>query len=369
MPQSPLASGNANCLSPAASGGPVPVPKSPVDEIMRAHRARKSIRAAPIRQKRTASQTKKRAVLVGPAYCNTLRLKNFKGSTDDISMLYNLLNLELGFKSEDIWVLTDEPRAVVGAAYRLVPTRENILNSMRWLVQNSCRGEELVFCFSGHGQKVITGEFDDEVQYDCILPTDYPSSESIKAEEIQEILVQGLADGATLTSLFNCRHSSQMMGLPYVHVPTKFGRRAFTLSEKLEEPDGFLILNPDAEPSNAWPFSKSRKERHEIRKKIAEIRREKQASSCFANGNVICISNIPESDGLPKPRSIENPLIGSIVRYLSHCVSEKEEVSYKSVLCAMSSWMVSRADFRLPQLSSSHPIRADGNISVLGQHR
>lgn len=367
VPLSPLANGSGNPRSTLTNGNPTGFSTRLENNVVEIMTEQRNMNLS-LRKHQANSRILKRAVLIGATYSGTKGIKTLKGNVQDVSMLFDLLTFHLGFKPEDIWVLTDEPRAVVGAAYKLVPTRENIMNSMKWLVRNSRKGEELVFSFSGHGHNFTSDIFDQAVQDEGILPSDYPVSDAIKAGEIHDVLVQGLADGATLTSFLNCRHSAKMMCLPFVHVAAKTGKRSFVLSEQLEERNGQTFITTDVATSTAWPFTRIRRQRHEIRRKVAQARREKLAASCFANGTVICISSEIQADLQNSPQqTAANVMIFAFVRYLKHCVSKREKPSYATVLCAISSWMAARGEQQFPQLSSSHNISPESVISFLSR--
>lgn len=72
------------------------------------------------------------------------------------------------YKSEDMVILMDDP----SFGWRQQPTRQNILEAMRWLVSGAQPNDSLFFHYSGHGgqAKDVSG---DEVSmytveyYDC----------------------------------------------------------------------------------------------------------------------------------------------------------------------------------------------------------
>lgn len=337
-------------------------PLTKQDPVRRAPR-----KSLPPRAKASSSRAAKRAVLVGINYAGTPNMETLEGSDKDVSILHELLTSKLGFQNENIWVLTDKPRAVVGAAVRYLPTRENVLNSVKWLVCNSRRGDKLMFSFSGHGQREKDEYSKPVPRSECILASDFPMSDPITAEEIHKTLVQDLPDGATLTALFDCRYSAGIMQLPFMYASFKTGKGSFTLCETAEGPNGETVV-VDAKPVRRLKML-LRRERLEARKRVALQRRENLAASCFANGTVVCISSVAEQDkeGASSLAAdfLNSALTTAFVRYLKHCISTDLQASYNTVLCAMSAWMAANGITCLPQLSCSHSLSPDSTVALL----
>lgn len=306
----------------------------------------------------------KKAILISVSYANTGGARKLE-SCANLSLLYDLLILHLGFTKENVWVLTDEPRAVPGAA-TFFPTRANIVNGMRWLVRNSGKGDQLMFSFSGHGCRIESEDtqapFDD-----CILPSDHPSSRPITEREITDILVQTLDARATLTTLFDCRNSALVMKLPYVHVVAKGAKGSFTMQEELELPGADSTR--DVVLNSVLRFSRIKKGNIDSRKKVAEERRNSVALSCFDNGTVICISARaepkPESSAFGSTATNHGALTSAFVSYMRYSATQKKKASYSSVLCAMSTWLLSKGEDRLPQFSSTHNVSPDMVVTLL----
>lgn len=308
----------------------------------------------------------KKAVLINANYKNTEGVRKLE-SCSSLSSLYDLLVLNLGFSRENVWVLTEEPRAVPGAA-TFSPTRANIVNGMRWLVSNSSQGDQLMFSFSGHGCRVVRNTHPNGID-DCILPSDYPTSNPIAENEINEILVQNLRNGATLTTLFDCRNSARLMKLPYVHVMAKRAKGTFFLREEFELPNAVSGSARGVVLKSVLRFSRIKKENLDLRKKVAEERRNTVAAACFDNGTVICItaSSAPEDDSssIASAPANHGALTSAFVSYMRYSATQKNKPSYSSVLCAMSSWLFSNGGDRLPQLSSTHNVSPDMTVTLL----
>lgn len=308
----------------------------------------------------------RKAVLIHACYINTEGAQRLR-SQSNLASMYDLLVLSLGFSRGNVWVLTDEPKTIPGAV-NFTPTRGNILNSMRWLVKGSSAKHQLLFCFSGHGCRVLKERNPVAVFEDCILPCDYPMSSPISETEIKQILVQNLRNGATLTSLLDCQNSAQLMNLPYIHAAARGAKGSFFLREEPEAQRFTSASTPGVVLNSVLRFSKLKRGGAEQRRMAAQERRNANAATCFDNGTVICISWSFETESECPSISSSPPnhgcLTHAFVRYLKHSAAEKSKPSYSTALCAMSAWLSSRGG-NLPQFSSTHKVSPDKPISLL----
>jgi hypothetical protein len=111
------------------------------------------------------------------------------------------------FAESDIVLLTDD-----ASSARSRPTRENILNAMRWLVRDACPNDSLFFHYSGHGAQVPDKDGDEDDGMDeIIFPLDFKRAGYIVDDEMHAIMVRPLPIGCRLTALFDvCR-------FPFIH--------------------------------------------------------------------------------------------------------------------------------------------------------
>lgn len=92
------------------------------------------------------------------------------------------------------------------------PTRENILNGMRWLIENSSENDTLFFHYSGHGTNTMDYSGDEIDGLDeAICPLDF-SSGLITDDDIYKIFSQGKGK---IICVFDCCHSGTIMDLKY----------------------------------------------------------------------------------------------------------------------------------------------------------
>ncbi|KAI0721801.1 caspase domain-containing protein [Fomitopsis betulina] len=178
------------------------------DRAVASRYAHSRSRALPVPSKCTG---RKKALCIGINY--TGQRKELHGCVNDARNVRKFLMKNWGFKSENIFVLTDD------AAYRhQQPTRGNILDAMRWLVQDASSHDSLVFHYSGHGGQ--TRDLDgDEVDGldEVIFPVDYKHAGHIVDDEMHVIMVRDLPNGCRLTALFDSCHSGSALDLPYLY--------------------------------------------------------------------------------------------------------------------------------------------------------
>jgi len=128
-----------------------------------------------------------------------------------------------GYRVEDTVMLTDDTRDA-----RKLPTRENILQAMRWLVTDAQPNDSLFFHYSGHGGETRDTSGDEADGYDeTIYPLDFKESGMIIDDDMHTILVQSLPAGCRLTAIFDCCHSGSALDLPYM----------YTTEGKIKEPN------------------------------------------------------------------------------------------------------------------------------------
>lgn len=150
---------------------------------------------------------KRRALLIG---CNYVGQKaELRGCINDTRSLRDLLMKTYGWKSDQIRILTDE-------TYHCRPTRRNIENACRWLVQDAKPGDIFFFSFSGHGgQQEDPNGFEEDGMNETLLPLDFKNAGQISDDMLNQLLVQTLPSGAKLTAVIDACHSGSGLDLPF----------------------------------------------------------------------------------------------------------------------------------------------------------
>ncbi|KAF0899233.1 hypothetical protein E2562_015897 [Oryza meyeriana var. granulata] len=155
---------------------------------------------------------RKRALLVGVSYRGTSY--ELEGTVNDVDCMRRLLGESFGFPGESILVLTeklgdDDPSRL--------PTRENLLRAMRWLVEGCDAGDSLVFHFSGHGVQKLDVKGDEVDGYnEALCPQDFEQSGKILDDEINETIVRPLGHGVKLHAIVDTCHSGTILDLPFL---------------------------------------------------------------------------------------------------------------------------------------------------------
>ncbi|KAK4687534.1 metacaspase-1, partial [Tremellales sp. Uapishka_1] len=141
---------------------------------------------------------RRKALLIGINYIGTAH--ELKGCINDSRSVEQFICERYGYDLSDIVLLTDEAQDP-----RQIPTRDNIIRAMEWLVQDACKDDSLFFHYSGHGtnQADLDGDEDDG----------YDEGQTSSIEASQGLLGAGMAyfkgdtDGA-LKDLFGIAKSA-----------------------------------------------------------------------------------------------------------------------------------------------------------------
>ncbi|XP_061364696.1 metacaspase-1-like [Gastrolobium bilobum] len=153
----------------------------------------------------------KRAVLCGVSY-NKRKLR-LKGTINDIKNMRELLIKNFKFPNECIRVLTEQEQNA-----NLIPTKHNILESLRWLVKDCQEGDSLVFYFSGHGSQQPDFKEDEIDGFDeTLCPVDFMNEGMIVDNDINSTIVWPLKNGVTLHAIIDTCHSGTILDLLYVY--------------------------------------------------------------------------------------------------------------------------------------------------------
>jgi len=157
-----------------------------------------------------AGYGRRKALLIGINYLNNPNA-HLDGCINDTNYLKFMLISKFQYTPTDMLVLTDDQ-----ADPLLQPTRANIMNAFRWLVEGAVPGDSLFFSFSGHGGQVPDYNGDEADGLDeVIMPVDYNTAGPIVDDDIHAYLAMGVPPGAKLTAVMDCCHSGTGMDLPY----------------------------------------------------------------------------------------------------------------------------------------------------------
>lgn len=199
----------------ASTPGPRPAVERPWRE--EAQPVRRSIEAFPYAP--TGRGGVCRAVLIGATYrFDRDASKLLPGPDRDVVAVRRLLGDYWGVPDTRVTILTDGPAvARAGLAVGGKPSRAAILGACRAVVDASFTGDTIFFFFSGHGSRARDTAGDEVDGWDnTIVPTDWATPEGsspITDDLLYRVLVKDLPPGVRLFSIFDCCHSSNVLGL------------------------------------------------------------------------------------------------------------------------------------------------------------
>ncbi|KAG6711077.1 hypothetical protein I3842_05G035900 [Carya illinoinensis] len=153
----------------------------------------------------------KRALLCGVTYRD--KTYSLKGTVNDVKRMKVLLMQRFGYRRDCIRILTE-----TGSESDFSPTKKNIQESLKWLVEGSESGDSLVFYFSGHGLRQPDFNDDEKDGFDeTICPVDFMQEGMILDNEINSTIVRPLKKGITLHAIVDACHSGTVLDLEYVY--------------------------------------------------------------------------------------------------------------------------------------------------------
>ncbi|KAI0342819.1 hypothetical protein BDW22DRAFT_1428962 [Trametopsis cervina] len=154
---------------------------------------------------------KKKALCVGINYFGTNA--ELKGCINDARNVQRFLCTYFGYKQDDIVMLTDDAKNP-----RQIPTKQNIIAAMQWLVRDARPNDSLFFHYSGHGGQTKDTDGDEGDGYDeTIYPVDFKEAGQLVDDVMHDILVKPLPPGCRLTAIFDSCHSGSALDLPYIY--------------------------------------------------------------------------------------------------------------------------------------------------------
>ncbi|KAJ9149487.1 Caspase domain-containing protein [Pleurostoma richardsiae] len=154
---------------------------------------------------------RRKALLIGINYFG--QTGELKGCINDVRNVSSFLTERYGYKREDMVILTDDQSNSV-----MVPTRQNILRAMNWLVSGAQPNDSLFLHYSGHGGQTADLDGDEQDGTDeVIYPVDYKSTGHIVDDELHHVVVKPLQAGVRLTAIFDSCHSGSVLDLPYIY--------------------------------------------------------------------------------------------------------------------------------------------------------
>ncbi|QRV73109.1 ICE-like protease (caspase) p20 domain protein [Ceratobasidium sp. AG-Ba] len=277
----------------------------------------------PLHYRLSQCTGKRKALLVGCNYPGGSAPLN--GCINDVFNIKRFLIDHFGYDEQNICVLTDSESSE-GQIGEALSNRENIIRYIDWLVSDAEPDDSLFFHYSGHGsnQEDLDGdEYDGKDESIC--PTDYETAGFLVDDELHELLVRPLPEGAGLTALFDSCHSGSVLDLPWT----------YETSGAIKEPDD---LQGEAEDEA-----------------VAIDARQKRFK--WSPADVISLSGCRDSQTSADAQFGGVPS-GALSYAFIRAFNKFPQMSYAQLLKAIHNELRGKFDQK-PQLSSSHPIDMD----------
>lgn len=154
---------------------------------------------------------RRKALLIGINYFG--QRGQLRGCINDVRNMTAYLSEHFGYKREDMVILTDDQRHQMS-----LPSKQNILRAMHWLVKDARPNDSLFFHYSGHGGQTKDLDGDEPDGYDeVIYPVDFRQAGHITDDEMHRIMVRPLQSGVRLTAIFDSCHSGTALDLPFIY--------------------------------------------------------------------------------------------------------------------------------------------------------
>lgn len=159
-------------------------------------------------QNNSNSSNTMNALIVGIDYLNTINELN--SCIEDALKFENYLKTKHNTNDATMSILTDNTTTK--------PTRQNILDKLKALLNNSKSGDKLFFIFSGHGYYITdysNDELDGKDELICCVDEKF-----ISDDEVKKIIDDYLKENVSLFILLDCCHSGTMIDLKYNYFST-----------------------------------------------------------------------------------------------------------------------------------------------------
>lgn len=149
----------------------------------------------------------KKALLIGINYFKTDQ--ELLGCGNDVKNIGAMLTQYFGYHNQAVTLLTEE-----NGTQR--PTKSNIENCIRQLVNGCQKGDTLLLYYSGHGASIQDTNGDESDGKDeVIVPLDFNTNGVVTDDWLYNNLVVRIPEGVNLWVFMDCCHSGTMVDLRF----------------------------------------------------------------------------------------------------------------------------------------------------------
>ena len=169
-------------------------------------------------------KTSKKALCIGINYTGSPYELN--GCINDVNNIKSKLINNYGFIETDVLVITDDTTS------KIKPTKTNMLNEIKNLLENAKTNDLLFMCFSGHGSQTtdLNGEEKDGLD-EMIISADLQSINDDVLNSLIRTSIPASSTNVSLFVLFDSCHSGTMLDLKYQYLDT-LNNDNFTSNDK-----------------------------------------------------------------------------------------------------------------------------------------
>jgi hypothetical protein len=174
-----------------------------------------------------------KALLIGINYSPFPELQLY-GCINDVSNIRSVLQ-NFYPNCKDVRILTDQTM--------IKPSKQNILDSIQWLVKDLKPGQTVYLHYSGHGTRVMDTNGDERSGADsCICPYNGSQLEIITDDEIRKVLVDKIPAGSKCFTVLDCCNSGTALDLRYTWKSTAPGKLSFDQDNSYQKTPGNVIF-------------------------------------------------------------------------------------------------------------------------------
>jgi len=295
----------------------------------------------------------KKALLIGINYFGTKF--QLKGCINDVQNINKFIQQQYNFKPSNIVVLTDDQKDA-----RFIPNRQNITNAIKWLIAGAQPGDSLFFHYSGHGGQAEDKDGDESDGMDeTIMPVDFETKGEILDDELHQLMVKPLPEGARLTAVFDCCHSGTVLDVPYVY---RCDGRIQLVTDHNHQAGAIALLNAflDHHKGHKAAAMDNLKEGLQLLVKpkkmaVAEAERhQKKMETHQSLADVIQFAGCKDSQ-TSADTTVNSQATGAMSYALIQVLTKNPNITYKDMLFEMRSILKGRYT-QIPQLCTGRPM-------------
>lgn len=305
----------------------------------------------------------RRAVLVAATYFGSRAIPSLPTNIKYTQALFDLLTRKLGYRKENVVVLTDMPSHLVGISVQRQPTRYNLIDAMKWLVRNSQAGDKLFFAYSGLGTRTCKDKGNPKRLEECLIPTDYPEEPAIPQVRVSGLLMKELHKDATLTAILDCKQAHTIFKLPYLLVAHRESKKTYVVKYTLEYEEGIPAIMHGMTIGSKLLFGRLRRDFVKVRRRATEEDQETLANSLSSKGRAVAFGGCGNfldisNDSLLRPMP-SGTLTWAIVEHISKSHDDKIPITFRSILMAIAPVVSKRRGSQMAQITMSHKMHLD----------